>query len=701
MRCTVHAVSRCAHVLASLLVPLVGCGPDAALTIPPTPLHEFETRRAAAAGEWRDAREVGGAQPVALELGYVSAGDALRFGFFDPAKDNGGTIRAYVGDRRVETVHLDGRGLWRDKRIEFDNPEPAPLRLVVNAQQPLHLAPCEVIRPAEADTRPNVLVLLIDTLRQDHMSVYGYDRDTTPVMRRFAQDATLLTQLTPSSSWTRPSVATLFTSMQPNYHGAQTNRDKLREGLPSLARSLATAGYATEGLMSNANCVPEWGFGDDFARYLYVDFYMEESWEDDPVATDLAIASIQRLRGRPWYLYVHFMSPHKTYQPPEPFRSQFHEDLSHIDLMERRRPHEINLYDAEIAHSDYHFGRILDALQATHQYDDTLIVVLSDHGEEFQEHGGWEHGRTLYEEVLRVPLIIKPPGKAWHVPNRVDALVEMVDIAPTILDVVGVPAPERFQGTSFLPALRGQAIAPRTGFATLDLGWFSLRAARTPHRKYIRDVANESEHWFDLRTDPGELKPLPEPGAWGERLAQRVTDELVGGATGLHLLLTADGDPQDAVVTLECPGCGEPTVNTEEWRNDLHRSEDTIAWTFRSGQANPIPPSEQPTQAAKRVHGHLNIDAPSDTAIRLDIKLSGETVDPAIVHAGSERRNLALDSAVLLPTDLIAEPDAYGIATVPTGLGVYLWYVPPPDVLTDEEFPEELRKKLEALGYVP
>jgi len=427
---------------------------------------------------------------------------------------------------------------------------------------------------------------------------------------------------------------------------------------------------------------------------------MERQWEDDPVAADLAIASIERVRGRPWYFHVHFMSPHTTYAPPEPFRSRFAEDLSALDMKAREVRRRINLYDGEIANSDFHFGRILDALKATGQYENTLIVVLSDHGEEFNEHGGWEHGRTLYEEMLRVPLIVKPPRGAWHVPGRVEGLVEMVDVAPTILDVAGVQAPERFQGRSFLPQLSGESAEARAGFAALNLGWSSLRAAKTTENKYIRDVAEGENFWFDLTNDPGEHSPLETPGEWGRELVDRMNRELVGGATGLHVMLVSDADPREATVTITCPDCGEANEVREEWAAELTRSGDRIDWVFHSGQVNPIPPSEKPTQASKRVHARLTLNAPATALIQIDMRVEGQPVNPESVFAGSAPDHLALDGTVLSLMDLAAAPDRFDLVTLPTGFGVYVWYVPGPTALTDADVPREIQDRLKALGYV-
>jgi len=230
---------------------LTSCGP----TIPESaiPLTDIAIERAAVGGEWRDARNIATNGPVAIELGDAFPGDAIRFGFFDPEQATRGSIELFANEHRIAEFRLKGRGLWRDERIDLNPNAAGAIRLSIRSTAPIWLGPCEIVRANSGLSQPNVLVLLIDTLRQDHMSVYGYERDTTPVMREFAKDATLLTQLMPASSWTRPSVASLFTSMYPNYHGAQTHRDKLREGLPSLAASLAAVGYDTQGFMSNVN----------------------------------------------------------------------------------------------------------------------------------------------------------------------------------------------------------------------------------------------------------------------------------------------------------------------------------------------------------------------------------------------------------------------------------------------------------------
>jgi len=553
-----------------------------------------------------------------------------------------------------------------------------------------------------SDGPPNVLVFLIDTLRQDRMSTYGHSRETSPNLTVLAAAGTLMTHLTPSSSWTRPSVASLFTSQHPNYHGAHTVRDKLRKGLPSLAGSLAAMGYETQGLMTNANCLPVWGFGHDFARYVDVDALFKAREKNDTPVADAAIAAVEHLRGRPWYLYVHTMGPHTPYDPPEPFRSQFATDLSGLEGDARERQRKIDLYDAEIAFTDHQFGRVVEALKSTGQYDDTLIVVLSDHGEEFLDHGNWEHAKTLYEEMLRVPLIVKPPKGAWTVPGRVEALVEMVDVAPTILEIVGAEIPERFQGRSFLSLIHGEAEPPRTAYASLNQEWFSLRATKTREHKYVRDVVNDTEAWFDLAVDPFETQPMA-VAEWGGPLRELAATRSLSGSSGLHVLLIGADAPAAGEISLRSLDLGEANVIAAEWKNEVAREGDTVRWTLsdeKSFRVEVSDPGRVPWQAVERIHAHLSVDAPLDAAVVIDARIGGAPIEPLRVHLGRARANGPLESVNLQLSQLLAHPDDFDLAGLPQGFGVYIWYVAEAESLADEAVPADVREALEALGYV-
>ncbi len=691
-------------IAALSILALGGCFDRAVTQFPVRPMMDFTAVRAEAGHEWRDARRIGGGAPVAVDLGAAIPRGAVRVGFFDAAEDrNRGTIRVYAGDRRIADWKLDGRGVWRDERVELADMAGESLRLVVDTVEPVPIAPCEIVPPQTDDAPANVLVFLIDTLRQDRMSTYGHARETSPVISELAAESTVFTHLTPSSSWTRPSVASLFTSQHPNYHGAQTARDKLRKDLPSLAAALSERGYETQGLMTNANCLPVWGFGGDFARYVDVDTLFKDRERNDKPVTDAAIAAIEHLRGRPWFLHVHAMGPHTPYDPPEPFRSQFATDLTGLEGDALEVQQKLDLYDAEIAFTDYQFGRIVAALKETGQYDNTLIVVLSDHGEEFLDHGKWEHAKTLYEEMLRVPLIVKPPKGAWAVPGRVEAVVEMIDVAPTLLEIIGVSIPARFQGRSFLPLIRGEAEPPRTAYASLNQEWYSLRAAKTRARKYIRDVVQNTDVWFDLAADPLERNALTESADWGEALRDLVTARSLGGSNGLHVLVVAEDAPVEGVIIIQATDLGEANTSGSEWTTELVADTNLLRWNLSGAKSYRLEisdPDRVPRQAAERVHAHLSVPVPLATQLELDVRFDGAPIDPVRVHLGHERKSGSLNQTVLNPVDLLAHPDGFDLAGLPRAFGVYIWYVAPAESLADDDVPLEVREALEALGYV-
>ena len=200
---------------------------------------------------------------------------------------------------------------------------------------------------------------------------------------------------------------------------------------------MAAAGFETQGLVTNPGCLPVWGIGDEFMFYGDVESRRYRH-RDDTEVTDRAIEAARFAAGRPWFFYVHAMGPHAPYEPPGEYATMFQSPTVDGDPLAMERLTALNLYDGEIACTDMHFGRLINELKTLGLYDNTIIIFLSDHGEEFREHGGDYHGKTLYEEQLRVPLLIKLPHSARAGERRND-LIEMVDVAPTILDLVGMP----------------------------------------------------------------------------------------------------------------------------------------------------------------------------------------------------------------------------------------------------------------------
>ncbi len=434
------------------------------------------------------------------------------------------------------------RGLWRRA---FGGPAelslllPMVMRPVEDGGRPSE-APAAAGPPAAGPPaagpparRPDVLVYLIDTLRADHLGLYGYGRPTSPEIDRFAADAVTFTNALAQSSWTRTAVVSLMTGLLPQVHGVNRRDEALGRSAVTLAEILAGAGYETAGFVTNGNVAGAFGLGQGFDRYVY----LNES-KSEPTFHQLADRLNRRAfpwleeRARPadsdrppFLLYLHATDPHSPYTPPQPFRRRFApgvdpergalETVHAVSSGRAEAPPGTaeafrDLYDGEIAWNDRHFGRLLDRLRELGLYDSTLIVLLSDHGEEFLDHGGWEHGKTLYGEQLRIPLVVKlPRGEAAG--RAVGALADQVDVLPTILDVLRIEPPPGLDGRSLLPLVSGaERRAP--SFAFLRLEEKLLRSVVARGWKLVVDdsahLRGRARELYRLADDPREERDL-------------------------------------------------------------------------------------------------------------------------------------------------------------------------------------------------
>jgi arylsulfatase A-like enzyme len=367
--------------------------------------------------------------------------------------------------------------------------------------------PPSVARPAR---RPDVLLYVIDTLRADHLGVYGYGRPTSPAIDRFAGDGVLFRNARAQSSWTRTSMVSVMTGLLPQVHGVHQRGDALNRRLRTLAELLKEGGYETAGFVTNGNVSAAFGLDQGFDLYRY----LRESHErfefhqlSDRVHRDAVPWLEARAADRdrpPFFLYAHTTDPHAPYTPRQPFRDRFAAGVDPavgaidrvLDISANREPAPagieddlVALYDGEIAFNDHHFGRLVAELKRLGLYDSTLVVLLSDHGEEFREHGGWEHGKTLYGEQLRIPLIVKLPGGA-AAGREIDRVADQVDVLPTILDAVGLAPPEDVDGHSLLPYLDEPGGGPsfsEPSYAVLRLEEKRLRSVAAGGWKLILD----------------------------------------------------------------------------------------------------------------------------------------------------------------------------------------------------------------------
>jgi len=683
--------------------------------------------------DWRDAR-MAPAGTTRIALGAAKEGTVLRLGAMARAGTSA-KLALHVGETVVKELTVRDNGRWYDYSwpVATERTDEAACVLTIESDNPFWLGPCELSAPQVG--RPNVLIYLVDTLRADHTSLHGYERRTTPQLDTFAKDAVAFTRGTPQSSWTRPSVASLLTGTYPRTHGARDKCDVMRDGLPSLAKALHGNGYETHAFMSNDNCLPEWGIGGDFFNYAFV-----HPSQHDRGMVDAAVAMLDAVTTRPWFFYVHVMGPHNPYDPEtneDYVRFQPEDDtrdreavhtllrshggtgllrtarlllgvkppeqpedtlppLSDVMTEDRLKQLIIDLYDGDIRCSDRQFGRMLSALKKRGLYDNTLILFLSDHGEEFWEHGNYYHGKTLFEEQLRVPFVVKLPDNAFAGERR-EEVINLVDVAPTFLDVLGLPAQPRFQGTSFADYLRGGAYDGRFAYASLfSVRYnYNLRTAKTKDSKYLHNLARNRETWFDLAEHPDENTRSRAPGPDGIAL-QRFAKEIgTLGQSGLHLLITGDLDERPAIrATVSAAGLRNPRLDFPEPLTTLEADEDRVVFTARMRKLPDIDNYMQDTQALF----HADIDASG--AVAIDLAIDGKPFPDAVSFVGADRTSRALDGTPIPVEALTAPADPIDLAGLPDRTAAYVWFVPPAETITEAEMDPETRENLRALGYL-
>ena len=396
--------------------------------------------------------------------------------------------------------------------------------------------------PPEPD-RPNVILVSVDTLRADHLGCYGYERPTSPFLDALAAEGIIFENAFAQSSWTLPSHMSLFTGRYPKNHGVEVPELKLSESIPTLTQTLKDAGYRTFGFVTWAFLEAKYGFGRGFD--LYRQFIPPPDKRDVEHAeyttrADEAVDSILQGLGQgipgPYFLFVHLFDPHLDYAPPAEHLQAVAPDVSHdlefgrhealqpYILPIHREPTPVPapirdqataLYDAEIHFTDAQLKRLFDGLAERSMLENTLVVFTSDHGEELDDHGSMEgHGWTLYDEILHVPLIIKLPNQT-HAQTRITSIVESIDIAPTILDLLGLPALDSFDGESLRPQFTSSQSEESQSFGSSQR-FLSRWSLRTEQHKLIHSRRKSTRlpydppayELYDLIQDPGETQDL-------------------------------------------------------------------------------------------------------------------------------------------------------------------------------------------------
>ncbi|MGD9904981.1 MAG: sulfatase-like hydrolase/transferase [Vicinamibacterales bacterium] len=351
-------------------------------------------------------------------------------------------------------------------------------------------------------TPRNLLVVTLDTLRADRIGAYGYAPAQTPVLDGLAARGARFAAATTTTPLTLSAHTSLFTGTWPTAHGVRDNTGfYVDESAEMLAETLKGRGFRTGGFVGAFVLDRRWGIAQGFDTY-FDEFDLSEDvgpgldaiQRRGGVVVDRALAWLAEPAGdQPFFAWVHLYDPHAPYDAPAEFAARFPATRD-------------GAYDAEIAYTDSQVGRLLAALDAAGRRDDTLVVVLADHGEQLGQHREQAHGFFVYDAAVQVPLIVAGPGVA---PRVVPDQVRIVDVLPTMLDLLGIPAPAAVQGTSLTPALGGERqellAFSESWFPRFHYGWSELQAVRDGAFKFILAPTREL---YDLTKDPGETVNL-------------------------------------------------------------------------------------------------------------------------------------------------------------------------------------------------
>lgn len=443
---------------------------------------------------------------------------------------------------RRDLGHLAGRTLTFTISCDWDVPQERSSGIppLVYCGSPM-LTFQDFARP---DPGYNLILVSIDTLRSDHLGCYGYPRPVSPHLDRYAEENMRCANMYSQAPYTLPSHASLFTSLYPSSHGVQSSEHRLSRNTDLLAEILAGQGLATAAFTGGGLVSHRFGFNRGFDIYCEVDPLGDRFFEGlAPTANRLGDGSagsfsmaldwIRAERDRPFFLFLHTFMVH-DFLPPAEWVELFNAGcqsklrpgleakeaknealLENSALSETDLTYFINMYDATIRATDQMMGELFAHLQELGLEKRTVVVITSDHGEEFKEHGQFGHTRSVYEELIRIPLIMKVPGVAGgHV---IDTALNQVDIVPTLLEIMGFVHSGTIQGRSFVGLFSGEDEQDRPVYAEVDVKKLSRRACLIMDGwKYIEGSTEEvlscpapaDVQLFRLNDDPCEKSDL-------------------------------------------------------------------------------------------------------------------------------------------------------------------------------------------------
>ena len=524
---------------------------------------------------------------------------------------------------------------------------------------------------ASSETPRRVALIFVDTLRPDHLGMYGYaERPTSPALDRWSEHAVVFEEARSVAPWTLPSARAALSGAQPEWWFEER----------TLAERLGESGWRTEAFVTNAFLSQPFDMHRGWDRYRYT--HLASTRE----VVDAAMEALEDQQDRDLLLMLHLMEPHLPYEEPWSYRWRFagrrpaslrsltrhwllemspdHEDRQAIEDYVRAR------YDANIRAMDDQIFRLLNAMGP-----DATVVLFSDHGEEFWEHDSFEHGHSFYDELLRVPLVIRSP----HLPaGRVHTPVSLLDLTPTVLDLAGLPSGVR-QGRSLVPLAWGDSSDEMEGrphgFGRPLYGpdgWGVVDEGRKWYRR------GRTESWFDLALDPEELKELADPDQ-GAQYASRMAEALDRPVVqAWRIKLYAKGDQKAVSWHVSHPSGLERVWPSYDPRG---RASGTAPQRFEGEWRVEKGPGEQPPAA---IYVLPPVDDPTECA-GLKIELKGVDVGPHTTCSEMRGRHV--------------EP-MFMVGDSRWGASVDLVWTPLPEGVAVEGYAEELKSQLQELGYM-
>lgn len=351
------------------------------------------------------------------------------------------------------------------------------------------------------DKRPNIILIVIDCLRADHVGAYGYDRPTTPNLDRFAKQAVRFDHAITQATWTLPSISSIITGLTPLTHQVSIAQTKIPQELTTIPEFLQQAGYDTGAIGTCGFTSREFNFDQGFS-YFDETLIAGRSNElgDASKTLDHAIKYIKQVKNKPFFIYIHLYDPHESIPPPKDFQKHFGNK-------------RIDLYDGSIAFTDQEIGRFFHWLKKKRLWKNSTIIVTADHGEELGERGRYGHGQCVYHSLCRVPLLIRTPNSKT---SAIPSVVGLIDLAPTILEIAGESFLDMLLNPDLAPAVRHDKNSPpnleRGKISHARINWgekYEWIALVTDSWKLIVEKTSRREpELYYLRGDPNETNNL-------------------------------------------------------------------------------------------------------------------------------------------------------------------------------------------------